>query len=123
MKPDPKTLAIIFLTLVVIALGVFSLDQNEYGEAKEIDLQRINKRLEQKDDTIRILIKQLVEQDLAALRAIQQEKIRADRAEEQLQKANEKLKSIRFIGFGSDTAGRARTLEQLYPSLKKPKNR
>lgn len=113
---DPKTLAIIFLTLVVIALGVFSLDQNEYTQAKELDLQRVNKRLERKDDTIRILIKQMGEQDLAYLKALQSEKIRADRAEDQLQKANEKLKSIRFIGFGSDTVGRARAIKDLYPS-------
>ena len=116
MKPDPKTLAIIFLTLVVIVMGVFSVDQNEYAKAKELDLQREKEHLKAKDDSIRILIKQLGEQDLAALQAIQQEKIRADRAEEQLQKANEKLKSIRFIGFGSDTVGRARAIKYLYPS-------
>jgi hypothetical protein len=116
VKPDPKTLAIIFLTLVVIALGVFSLDQNEYTQAKELDLQRINKRLERKDDTIRILIKQMGEQDLAYLKALQSEKIRADRLEEKLQKSNDKLKSIRFIGFGDDTTGRARAIKDLYPS-------
>ena len=116
MKPDPKTLAIIFLTLVVIALGVFTFNQNEYMAGREVELKREKARLQHKDDSLRLLIKQLGEQDLAALQAIQQEKIRADRTEEQLQKANEKLKSIRFTGFGSDTVGRARAIKELYPS-------
>lgn len=105
------------LVAVLIGYGAFEVvDWSERDEAKRIEKQREKKRLEQKDDTIRILIKQMREQDLAYLKALQSEKIRADRAEEQLQKSNDKLKSIRFVGFGNDTTGRARAIKDLYPS-------
>ena len=73
-----------------------SVNSNEVAEALRIEKQRDKARLERRDEQIRQLFDSLSKQDLAALQAIQAEKIRADRTEEKLTIANEKLKSVVF---------------------------
>lgn len=117
MKLDLNKLIIGVLLLIIVLGGVFGkLNYSERDEAERLDRERADARFKHYQDSVRKVIKVFQEQDLAALKAIQDEKTRADRAEDQLQKANDKLKSIRFVGFGSDTDGRAGAIKDLYPS-------
>lgn len=93
-----------------------AVDKNEYAESKEVELKLQQRELRKRDGQIRELLDSLHKQDLAALKWIQAEKIRADRAEQDLIKANERLKKVRFVAFGTDTAGRAGAIKDLYPS-------
>lgn len=115
-----KDWLLVVLVLYGLLFTFLSVNSNEYAEAREIDLKRAEKRLERKDERIRGLLDSLAQQDLAALKAIQEEKIRADRLEEKLTIANERLTKIRFVGFGSDTSARAGAIRDLYPSYVRP---
>lgn len=117
-----KDWLLVGLVLYGVLFTFLSVNSNEYAEAREIELKRTEQRLERKDARIRELLDSMAKQDLAALQAIQAEKIRADRTEEKLTIANEKLKSIRFVRFVDDSA-RVEALSKLYPSIKKPENR
>lgn len=114
-----KDWLLVGLVLYGLLFTFLSVNSNEYAEAKEIELKRTEQRLKRKDSRIRELLDSIAKQDLAALQAIQAEKIRADRTEEKLTIANEKLKSIRFVRFGSDSA-RNSAISELYPSFKRP---
>lgn len=111
-------------TYIYIALGViifillfWNVEERSVSEAYKMEVARDKVKLKKKDKQIRELFDSLAKQDLAALQAIQAEKIRADRAQENLIIANEKLKKVVFIRFSSDSA-RAGAISELYPSFR-----
>lgn len=111
-----KDFLLVGLVIALVYMAFTAVNKNEYAEAKEVELKRQERELRKRDGQIRELLDSLHKQDLEALKWIQAEKVRADRAEEDLIKANERLKKVRFVAFGTDTAGRAGAIKDLYPS-------
>lgn len=91
-----QTLLILILAVALLVSLFFNFDSSEVLRDLKRDKERDKAILLQKDENIRQLISDFHEQELKALQAIQQEKLRADQTQEKLTIANEKLKSVVF---------------------------
>lgn len=102
MKPDPKTLAIIFLTLVVIALGVFTFNQNEYMAGREVELKREKAHLLRVQDSLQTVINRKDEQILKSMRLAAERDLIAREAENKAKRLINESKSIKRVTTHSD---------------------
>lgn len=118
-KLDFKTLVISGLVMLLIVSGFFHVEQTDIVEAYRMEKERAEKRLQHNDDSLRSVIREFQAADLRALQVIQEATIRADRAENQLTIANEKLKKVRFVRFPNDSV-RSGAISELYHSYKRP---
>ena len=98
-----QTILVFVLLAVIIAGALFSrLEYNELNRAREIELKRSGEALKKKDREIRLLLDSLHKQDLAAIKALQEATIRADRAEAEHNKIKARYDQIRFKPLSSD---------------------
>lgn len=102
MKPDPKTLAIIFLTLVVIALGVFTFNQNEYMTGREIDLKREKAHLRHVQDSLKTVLNRKDEQILKAMRESAEADLIAQEAVKKAEYYRKRYEKIPFKPIATD---------------------
>lgn len=116
MKPNPKTLAIIFLTLVVIALGVFSFNQNEYMAGREIELKREKAHLWHVKDSLQTVINRKDEQILKSMRESAEADLIAQEAVKEAKKYQKKYEAVVFKRFANDSV-RSSEIARLYPSF------
>jgi hypothetical protein len=90
------------LLLIIAALLFWNVEERSVSEAYKIEVARDKAKLKKNDKQIRELFDSLAKQDLAALQAIQAEKLRADRAEEKLKGAIKRHENTRIIRTTSD---------------------
>lgn len=95
---------IIFILLgIILIMAVWGgTEWSERDRAHEIELKRSGEALKKKDREIRLLLDSLHKQDLAAIKALQEATIRADRAEAAAQKAIRNYEKIRLVRATND---------------------